>query len=223
MLKSEAAAIGSEKAAEASLRRLEARPRWKCFRCGLERLATVHMMRQKYCTKECMAQDYATRMRGSDNPNYRDAAKKLCEQCGAPYKNYNKSSRFCSLGCRDRANDHLRTNAKKDANHQRVVDRLEAGGAKVIDTSRMMFGFPDLLVWHVKAWHTVEIKNPDTHYGRKGLNKQQEKWSKEWQGGPVYIIRTDEDVDTFLIGELSKLDQMGGYIPEALDALEQSK
>ena len=74
--------------------------------------------------------------------------------------------------------------------------------------SKAMYGFPDLLVWHFETWHLVEIKNPKTHYGKQGLNKLQKKWAEEWRGGPVFIMRTEEDVDKFIIGEFGEIDQV---------------
>lgn len=107
---------------------------------------------------------------------------------------------------------HLRTNAKKDANHDDVTKWLEDGGAVVRDLSRAMFGVPDLLVWYVKKWHLIEVKNPKHTYGRRGLNEAQMKWALEWKGGPVYIVRTKDDVDAFLVGELDKLEHVGGGV-----------
>jgi endogenous inhibitor of DNA gyrase (YacG/DUF329 family) len=186
---------------------------WKCKTCQKEARATIHQLRKTYCSNACMSQDYKVRLLGQNNPHYSDASKRICEICQKTYKSYQKTTRFCSMGCRDKngLSAGMRHNAKKDDNHNEIVGYLEAGGAFVIDCSKMMHGMSDLLVWHIEQWHLVEIKNPKTSYGKKGLNPSQMKFANNWQGGPVYIVRTKEDVDSFLIGEFEKIDKVGGY------------
>lgn len=159
-----------------------------------------------------MALAYGQRMLGRDNPNYRNAGSRICCECKRGFFSYQPRRKFCSLFCRDnsRGEYHMRMSSKKDANHWQIVRLLMAGGAFVRDTSRAFFGVPDLLVWYKGIWSFIEVKNPDTYYGRKGLNKQQRKWAEDWQGGPVFIVRTPEDVAYFLAWELDKLDQAGG-------------
>lgn len=186
---------------------------WKCKTCQKEAKATSHQLRKTYCSNICMSKDYKVRLIAENNPNYSNAGIKTCEICQKLYKNYSKKSRFCSMACRDKhgLSPEMRHNAKKDANHNEIVGYLESGGAFVIDCSKMMHGMSDLLVWHIEQWHLVEIKNPKTAYGKKGLNPSQMKFANNWQGGPVYIIRTKNDVDSFLIGEFEKIDKVGGY------------
>lgn len=186
---------------------------WKCVECGVEKPATAHQKRKKYCSNKCVSAAYKIRLIGENNGNYKNAGIKICCVCQKQYKNYNKRSRYCSIKCRDvEGNDALRHNARKDANHNAMVEALVKGGAVVKDTSKLMQGFPDLLVWYMDKWHLVEIKNPETSYGKKGLSKSQEKFANEWKGGPVMIIRTQEDVDKFLIGEFEELNQVRGQI-----------
>lgn len=191
---------------------------WACAQCGKLERATVHQMRKTYCSKECMSEGYKVRMRGHENPNFRNASVRSCKVCEKEFHSYQKDRIYCGLSCRDTEAYQLRTNAKKDANHNEIVALLEAGGAVVKDMSKALFGVPDLLVWHHERWNLVEIKNPNTQYGKKGLNKTQKKWANDWQGGPVYIVRTGADVDKFLSGELSDLDAVGGYKRESLPA-----
>jgi hypothetical protein len=203
--KSQAALANLERARDANAKRWVF-DTWRCARCGGERPATVHQRRQTYCSTECMAQAYSDRMSGQSNPNFKGAGWRTCEHCGTEFHNYSKTRRFCSLACRDRGSFHLRTNAKKDANHDLIVGVLTKGGAFVRDLSRAMFGVPDLLVWHRNAWHLIEVKNPKTSYGRRGLNKAQAAWANEWSGGPVYVIRTVDDAAEFLAGSLVALN-----------------
>ena len=187
---------------------------WECKKCKKQILSpTAHQMRKTYCSNACMSEDYKVILSGKNNPNYSNAGTKTCEQCNKQFNHYLKTRRFCSNQCRfmHGLSPGMRHNAKKDANHNEIVSYLQNGGAVVKDCSKMMHGMPDLLVWHMEAWHLVEIKNPNTSYGKKGLSPSQQKFADEWQGGPVFIVRTKEDVDLFLIGELKKLDHFGGY------------
>jgi hypothetical protein len=180
---------------------------WKCLECGIEKKATVHQNRKKYCSSSCVSIVYKKTLKGSNNPNYSNAGLKICLFCEKEYKNYNKKSIFCSIKCRNEyGNIHLRNNARKDNNHNYIVSLLKQGGAVVKDMSKAMNGMPDLLVWHMEKWHLIEIKNPETSYGKKGLSPSQKKFAEEWKGGPVMIVQTKEDVDKFLIGEFKDLE-----------------
>lgn len=75
-----------------------------------------------------------------------------------------------------------------DANHKEIVDALRGEGASVIDTSRLGSGFPDLIVGHAGKTVLIEVKNPNTQYGRAGLNKNQLRWKEAWCGGPFSIV-----------------------------------
>ena len=187
---------------------------WECKGCKKQILRPIaHQLRKTYCSNSCMSNDYKVRLAGENNPHYLNSGNKTCEQCNKEFKHYLKSRRFCSMACRDKhgLSPGMRNNARKDSNHNEMVEYLQKGGAVVKDCSKMMHGMPDLLVWHMEAWHLVEIKNPNTSYGKKGLSPSQLKFANEWQGGPVYIVRTKEDCELFLIGELKKLDHFGGY------------
>jgi hypothetical protein len=184
---------------------------WSCVVCKIQKPATAHQKRKKYCSKNCMAIEYKNRFKGENNANYKNSEIRICKVCQKEYKSYNKKRKYCSQDCFQAiGKDNVRFAAKKDNNHHIIVDALEKGGVVVKDTSKLMQGFPDLLVWHMKAWHLIEIKNPDTAYGKKGLSKSQKKFAENWQGGPVFIIRTSQDVEKFIIGEFDEIDQVGG-------------
>ena len=99
---------------------------------------------------------------------------------------------------------------KKDANHNEIVDELQRLGAHVIDTSALGGGFPDLLVWVCELWHLVEIKNPSTAYGRRGLNLLQQDFAKDWQGGPVILLYTKNDCKKLTSNRTTELISYGG-------------
>ena len=82
----------------------------------------------------------------------------------------------------------MRYGAKKDANHNEVVAALEKAGASVLDMSAIGGGFPDLIVGFRGVSLLMEIKNPKTSYGRRGLNKNQIRWQEIWRGGPVSMV-----------------------------------
>lgn len=189
---------------------------WKCAECQTEKRATAHQKRQKYCSKECMAKAYTIRLKGINNPHYSNANYRVCKVCGKKYQSYQKTTKFCSMKCRDveGLSPSMRMNAKKDANHNKIVSILKKGGAIVKDLSRASNGIPDLAVWHMKQWHLVEIKNPETSYGKKGLSKSQQKFADEWNGGPVFIIRTEDEAEKFLIGEFDDLIHVAGGKPK---------
>lgn len=88
---------------------------------------------------------------------------------------------------------------KKDANHSEIVDVLQKIGASVIDMSNVGKGFPDLIVGFQLQTILMEIKNPKTAYGKKGLNKNQIKWKEEWTGG-TYCVVDSPDAALRMIG-----------------------
>jgi hypothetical protein len=89
---------------------------------------------------------------------------------------------------------------KKDANHNQIFDILRLL-VPAKDLSSAGCGVPDGIAWVKNEWHFFDVKNPDTGYGRRGLNKRQERWAKEWEGGPVYLIYTPEDAVKFARGD----------------------
>lgn len=77
---------------------------------------------------------------------------------------------------------------KKDANHNEIVDAMTKVGAYVIDMSHVGKGFPDLIVGFQNMTILMEIKNPKTSYGKKGLNKNQLQWKEKWTGGAYCVV-----------------------------------
>jgi len=76
-----------------------------------------------YCSTECMAIGYKIRMRGENNPNYKGVIK-ICQHCGCEYRNYSKSSRYCSGECYHKSrmiSDQITTGSLwKKANRHKV-------------------------------------------------------------------------------------------------------
>lgn len=89
----------------------------------------------------------------------------------------------------------MRRAAKRDANHGEIVTTFERLGCTVFETDRVGGGWPDLVVGVLGVSFLVEIKNPETHYGRAGLNGNQSAFARDWRGGPVHVCcSTDEAV-----------------------------
>lgn len=243
---------------------------WRCAECGVEKRATAHQMRQTYCSRDCVSAAYKRRLVGSENPNYRAAGQKACQECGVEFISYQKNRKFCGSACYNKSRyvppkpkvvrqpakgyvkkgrppstlvkgtclhcgdpfsyypsakrkycsykchvdsggglrageastrARLRYGAKKDANHAEVMQAIKAITA-VYDLSIAGFGVPDGLAWINDGWRLFDIKNPKTAYGRRGLNKRQQKWASDWRGGPVYLIYTVEEAIRFARGEL---------------------
>ena len=147
----------------------------------------------------------------------------ICANCGKSFIHHRSSDRqYCSYACHiaDGGAQHAgrcsalamrKYGAKKDANHSDIVAALEKMSVQVIDTSDHGGGFPDLICCVRKQTLLVEIKNRDTAYGRRGLNKLQLKFAENWRGGAVYIVANLEDAQHLANGRLDRLVSYGGF------------
>lgn len=107
--------------------------------------------------------------------------------------------------------------ARKDANHAEIVNEFKRLGVPVLDASNVGGGMPDLVVMIGGVLHLVDVKNPKTGYGRRGLNKRQKEWALEWKGSPVYLISTVEEVGHMVNGNFAVLKRF----PE-VESVEQA-
>jgi len=142
---------------------------------------------------------------------------KICLQCKKQFEHYKSRQKlYCSYECHLDSGGAWRAGlaskkvvmkygAKKDANHFEIVDALKKAGAYVLDMSHVGSGFPDLIVGAHQKTMLVEIKNPKTAYGKKGLNKNQQKWKEQWVGGPYCIVDSIEGA-TRAVNSLADLD-----------------
>lgn len=152
-----------------------------------------------------------------------------CLECGGRFKSSPSQARqFCSYGCfidsggAQRAGEAAviamkKYGAKKDANHNDIFDTIRVFTA-VHDLSAAGFGVPDGLAWVKTGWHLFDVKNPKTGYGRRGLNPRQKKWTKDWRGGPVFLIYTVDEAERFAKGYFDGLkrfpeDSVLGIMP----------
>jgi 5-methylcytosine-specific restriction endonuclease McrA len=58
-----------------------------------------HSGRRTYCSKPCMSEGYKDRLKGSVNPNYKNAGIRTCLNCNEDYKDYSKTQKYCSPVC----------------------------------------------------------------------------------------------------------------------------
>lgn len=86
----------------------------------------------------------------------------------------------------------MRKGAKKDANHAAIVAALIKAGCSVLDLSMVGGGMPDILAGIAGKNYLIEIKNPDTYYGRKGLSKRQREFAEKWIG-EIFIVRSIDE------------------------------
>ncbi len=109
--------------------------------------------------------------------------------------------------------------AKKDANHKEIFGIIERFTA-VKDLSAIGFGVPDGLAWINESWQLFDVKNPNTGYGKRGLNARQKKWAEDWRGGPVYLLYTVEEAERFARGNLEGIKRHDpASVKEALEAV----
>jgi Holliday junction resolvase len=105
----------------------------------------------------------------------------------------------------------------KDHNHDSLVADLKKLGCKIIDMAAVGDRFPDLLVLCRRDLLLVEVKNLDTGYGKRGLNKGQREFATWWttEGGKVYVIRNTDDCIKLVSDDRDSL----AFKPTATDLL----
>jgi hypothetical protein len=79
----------------------------------------------------------------------------------------------------------MRYARRTDANQSIIVEALRKAGAKV----KVVHQPYDLQIWLGDKTMYIEVKNPKTGYGRKGLNAKQ---LEEAQGLPVAMVDSVE-------------------------------
>jgi hypothetical protein len=100
----------------------------------------------------------------------------------------------------------MKYGAKKDQNHAAIVQVMQQCGVPVYDLSSAGRGIPDCIAWVKEQWRLVEIKNPKTGYGRRGLNPVQQKWIDQWRGGPIFVLKSVDDALAFVGGKFEAVE-----------------
>lgn len=81
-----------------------------------------------------------------------------------------------------------RWDARRDANSKEVINALRAAGASVVDVGQPL----DLVVGYARQTVLMEVKNPNSRYGRRGDNGNQKSFKESWQGGAVATVDSVE-------------------------------
>lgn len=88
----------------------------------------------------------------------------------------------------------MRHAARVDANQAEIVAALRDAGASVY-----LIQLPvDLLVGYGGKTALVEVKNPNSRYGRAGANANQASWLEQWKGGTAAVIDSVEAAQRLL-------------------------
>lgn len=70
--------------------------------------------------------------------------------------------------------------------------------------------FPDVVVGYLGTDHLVEYKNPETRYGRAGLNPGQAVFARDWRGGKVWVVSSELEVDALVTNWRREASQKRG-------------
>ena len=125
----------------------------------------------------------------------------VCYWCGKKWlvkRSHALLRRHCSKACSVEAQKDKDWNMgrikRKDNNHMELASAFESLGWSVIDLSAFGHGVPDLLIGQRgHGAHMVEVKNPKTQYGKKGLTRRQQRFQAHW-GGDVHVVKNQDDV-----------------------------
>ncbi len=176
---------------------------YRCV-CKICNVNFRNLTKTHYCEKHKLEAKIAQSSGGGRKKDENKKITKKCLHCKNEFQHYKSRNQiYCSYDCHVASGGAwraglsakeaiLKYGAKKDANHNEVVNALKEAGASVIDMSHVGRGFPDLIVGFNSETLLVEIKNPKTSYGKKGLNKNQLKWREQWIGGTYCIVDSPE-------------------------------
>ena len=85
--------------------------------------------------------------------------------------------------------------SRKDGTHDARARDFAVIGCTVLDMHAIgIAGVPDFVVGCLGVDHLVECKDSETAYGRAGLSESQSAFARGWNGGPVAIVRSTDDV-----------------------------
>lgn len=72
--------------------------------------------------------------------------------------------------------------ARIDNNQKEIVSALRRAGAGVLSIADKGNGAPDIVVGFRGENYFIEIKNPNTSYGKKGAQENQKAFALTWPG-----------------------------------------
>jgi len=82
------------------------------------------------------------------------------------------------MGC------YMRRASRRDENEKEIVEALRAVGATVYLLDQPC----DILVGYRNQTILMELKNPNSKYGKKGFNENQKHFAENWKGGPFCLV-----------------------------------
>lgn len=178
----------------------------------------------KYCSRKCRSAGNGLLV-GEKNKHWGGPIRKKCEVCGALVKNKKKATKFCSKECfwvsgaspfrRADGNSNAARGAV-DANQEEIVLALKGAGVGVISMAQVQRGVPDIFAALNNRSVFLEVKNPQTAYGRSGLTRMQKRFADSWQG-EIYIVTSPEEaLSVFGIGECSRPKDISGWATDRL-------
>ena len=88
----------------------------------------------------------------------------------------------------------MRHASRVDGNQATIIAALRTSGASVFVLKLPV----DLLVGYAGKTALVEIKDPNSRYGRKGLNQNQSAFLMGWNGGTVALIESVESAQNLI-------------------------
>jgi hypothetical protein len=83
---------------------------------------------------------------------------------------------------------------RKDRNHGELVKAFEQLGCSVADLSNAgISGWPDVVLGVAGRNHLCEFKNPESRYGKAGLNPNQQAFTRDWRGGKLFMVSSVDE------------------------------
>lgn len=87
---------------------------------------------------------------------------------------------------------------RRDVNAGQILRDLEDAGFSVQDLSQVGGGCADAIIGRNGLDLKLEIKNPETGYGRRGMSESQQLRSDTWRGAPTAVVYSTRDaLDAF--------------------------
>jgi endogenous inhibitor of DNA gyrase (YacG/DUF329 family) len=225
----------------AALRKIGAIP--ICLTCGTPCGPDRKGRPRKYCSRVCVGKavgnNASARIKeGSLRPH-------TCANCGKNWRDYYEVRKFCSRKCFGEyrkenyvspligtfrtdetklklslatKNHMAKYGSRRDKNHPEIVAAFKKLGCDVIDMAELGNGCPDIAVYCRNTWHVIEIKNPETKYGKRGLSNRQKTWAAS-ANAPIYVLRHLSEVARFVNGDCKDLLHVVESVEQAIQII----
>lgn len=161
-----------------------------CAMCGTSFGWSYNGDKAIYCSQKCGGRAVGRIGAGI----YKALRRYVCAFCGASFSNYYDNRKYCSRRCSGSARvgkwfPHLGPAPPGcDANQQEIVSALRNAGVVVAETHAVGGGFPDLICAANGVVFLLEVKNPATAHGKKGLSRRQSEFFDQWNGALMAVV-----------------------------------